>query len=243
MKIEEVIKIYEFLGKLSVFAFIGITLLILVAILMVILPLRDKVVSFRSNIILLETLVLISLIGLYIEARARNKYLSMANATKSTFVSTGHTKKTFNQIIKINYMDSTEETFDDLRALPEQFPTEFVLIHFNGKTTADSMGLRITDPAALTAIQKKLDEKAEVSSLHIRNYMLANKVDTVYTSLEGMPLSSLIRYIDNEGFLIGQDFFRALVGKNGLTAIYDTNFWYHEGGFHISAFHLTEEKK
>jgi hypothetical protein len=51
-----------------------------------------------------------------------------------------------------------------------------------------------------------------------------------------------VRLIDNEGWLIGQDFFKALIGKNGLMPVYDTINSYPEGGYNITGFCLLADR-
>jgi hypothetical protein len=239
MKIEEVINIYDFLGKLSLLAFIGVAFLILVVIFTIILPLREKISLSWKTFIALEMIVLTALVILYLEARQRNKLLPIANAIKTNFINTGYYKKSFRQIGDITYLSADEELLRQLKKLPELYPTDFLLIHLYSQNNAsiDTFGIRLIDPDALELINKKISEKALAASQLIASYMKKNQLDTISTSVKGQ-----VRLIDNEGWLIGQDFFKALIGKNGLMPVYDTINSYPEGGYNITGFCLLADR-
>ena len=237
MKIEEVIKIYDFLSKLDVWSFIGVLLLILVGLFATLWALKLN----RKLIIVIQSVVLFAMITLYAEALKRNRYLRIANAIKTNLVYSGYYQKSFRHIDSVTYIEGDPtEVMKTLQQLPKMYSTDFLLIHMYGPSTSplDTFGLRVIDPNAIEKIAKRIDLEAENVSLLLKNYMKKMSYDKVYL---GITLDSLL--IDNQGWLIGQDFFKAMIGRHGLMPIYDATRSLEIGGFNVIGFSLLPEGK
>jgi hypothetical protein len=237
MKIEEVIKIYDFLSKLDVMSFIGVLLLILVS-------LFAAFWAFKLNwrlLVVVQCVVLFAMITLYAEAVKRNRYLRIANALKTNLVYSGYYQKSFRRIDAVTYLGGdSADVIKTLKKLPEMYPTDFLLINMYGPTSSplDTFGLRMIDPNAIEKIAKRIDNEAESASLLLKDYIKKNHLDTAYL---GTSLDSLL--IDNQGWLIGQDFFKAMIGRHGLMPIYNTQNSFEIGGFNVIGFSLLPDGK
>lgn len=235
MKIEEVFSIYEFLGKLGIGAFIGISILILIVILTILLPLKEKIAMPVKVILLVEALALLSLIILYSEALKRNKLLPIANAVKANCIQTMFYNKSFRAIQELTYQeDDSTKLVATLKQLAEQYPSDFLLVHLWSKTPSqlDSFGLRINDPEARESIEKKIDDLAERTALlmediardSLKNHLMKMAFTNRTDKGESIVLSTeQIKLINNQGWLIDQDFFRALAGRHGWEPIYGSS--------------------
>jgi hypothetical protein len=238
MKIEEVINIYDFLGKLNLLTFIGVTLLTLIGFLVILLPLREKKLINWKILFALEGLILFGMIILYSEAVRRNTYLPIANSIKTNLLYSGYYQKSFRQIQAVTYLKGSDDDIaSTLKEIPQLYPTDFLFINMysTNATSLDTFGLRIIDPNAIEQIARRIDAEAESTSRVIRSFMENKRLDTISVTSDG-----LLRLIDNQGWLIGQDFFKALIGKNGLMPIYDTSISYSIGGYNIKGFVLVK---
>lgn len=240
MKIEEVIKIYDFLGKLNLLNFIGVTLLTLISFLIILLPLREKKLINWKILFVLEGIILFGMTILYLEAVRRNTYLPIANAIKTNLLYSGYYQKSFRQIQAVTYLQGDDsEVITRLKEIPQLYPTDFLLINMysSNATSLDTLGLRIIDPDAIEQIDRRIYAEAESTSRAVKSFMEKNGLDTISVASDGA-----LRLINNQGWLIGQDFFKALIGKNGLMPIYDTSMSYSIGGYNIKGFVLVPGK-
>jgi hypothetical protein len=230
MEIEEVIKIYDFLGRLNLIGFISICILLSAGILAVFLPFKERPLISDKLIVWIIVLINVALISLFIQAKSRIPYLQLANRIKQDFVYYNFKQKSFNLI----RLPDDEDEFDSvkklniLKKLPELFPDEFLLIQLKGNSPLTRNGIAIIDAGTVEKIDKQIDAKSNLTSHLIVSYMNAHGKDTISMTVNGKLYANSIysypslRDLDTDGWKIGQFFATTLVGKNDLQPIYDT---------------------
>ena len=224
MKIEEVIKLYSFLGNLNNWGFAGVCIVLLAGMLIVVIPLKEKVKIPWAAIF---AIIIISGIGLKIlhnEAIHRLKLLQIGNLIKEDLVYSNFKQKVFAKLSFPDGFDSTREVVS-LIELQDEFPGEFSIVDMDlsSKNYLYRKGITILDPHAKEKIEKNIEAKAKKTAVLIRDFMNKDSLSIFYTDA-GHAHYSLQNDIDNDGWLIGQDFFKALVGYNGLRPVYNSSY-------------------
>jgi len=238
MKIEEVIKIYDFLGNIGGWGFVGLCILLSVSLLSIFIPLKEKQVISTVMIVVIICIVNIGLFILYRQAQDKTGYLKAANFIKQDFVTTSYKQKSFSNITVpdtfIKQYKKDKEAF--LYELIARFPDEFVLVPLSdlSKNRLNKIGIALTDVKAVEKIDKQIAEKASRTAHVMAVYMKSNNVNEipVYSASNGTSLQT----IDNDGFLIGEEFRKALIGRDNLLPIYYPDF-------SISGFTLPDKHK
>lgn len=223
MKIDEVIRLYEFLGNLDLVAFGAVCALLNVAIIALLLPLKDKLMpapgkaSGMLSVPAIVITVTAPLTILYYKAKDRAELIQLGNYVKQDIMATNYKQKSFRNIdLSKLGMDSTKKA-RMLKEMIVQLPKDFVHVTLSGAKGEGEDGVCLVNPADIEIINKSINDRAVATSKLLSDYMKANHL----TQISAAPGEKLSK-IDNYGWLIGKPFFDALTGKNGLYAVYDT---------------------
>jgi hypothetical protein len=239
MKIEEVIKIYEFLENLDFIGFFALCVLLSIGIYAVFVPLKVK-----RNVTLIVLVLLNGALGLlYYEAKGKIPDLHAANFIKQDFITSSYKQKSFKNIDLPETTDTIEK-IRILKRLVEKFPEEFLLVKLyvlkdstiklpnkknsvlkvSVRSPVDNMNntaIRIIDTKAIDKIDKQINDKANRTAHLLASYLFANNKDSILVNDD--PKKPSLQIIDNDGWLIGPEFFKALVGRNDLQPFYDNS--------------------
>ncbi|MCW3121755.1 MAG: hypothetical protein JWQ38_1247 [Flavipsychrobacter sp.] len=229
MKIEEVIKIYEFLGNLTLVAFLGVYILLMVALLALLFSLKDKIVSktqpkdYFNNLISGTTAVVtLSLCILYYQAQKKMNLSKIALHIKSEFVYSNFTQKSFRNIDLPGNNDSAAK-LEMVTELINTFPNEFTSVRMppgNSHDTLDITGIAIIDPVSVDQIYKTIEKKAIFASYLITKLIKKDSLEILYTDDINHPYS-IQENIDKDGWFVGRDFFQYIIGKDSLFPVYN----------------------
>lgn len=181
MKIEEVVKLYEFLANAGWPGFFGTLFIIIVTFSSAILLGKEKLGFNKMQItILISTISVAAMVVLLFMkggAEDRKDVLRFANCLKSEFVIGGFKVLSDSEILATFHCKLDElrdPTSEDLVQLLSAHPTEFIRV-----TTDDGdIGIRIIDPIALTAIDNYNVSHLPFIKAGILNYM-SHKSDSM----------------------------------------------------------------
>lgn len=246
MEIEQVIKIYDFLGNLDFVGFIALCILLSIGIFAVYVPLKEKKIVKTKIIAIIIVLINVSLLLLYIQAQRSVFMLHIANFIKQDFIASNYKQKGFPYI---NFPDpKLDKTRSDiLHNLVDKFPNEFLLVKLyvakdstgKGKREQDTIykvqdndplkadAIALIDTKARDKIDSQIKAKAILTGQMLAAYMKEKKVDTIsiYSKPNVLPeQDNSLHRLDNTGWLIGPEFFKALIGISNLRPLYDIDF-------------------
>ncbi len=182
MKIEEAVKLYELISNISWIGLLGIFLLVIVVLIgtysLFIKDKGDKKLNHQNLKLGIISLIIIgiSFTILKIDSDNKQELLGKANQLKSAFLLSNWTIMGYQRIQKnIGSRGFNDKT---LKKIVKSYPSEFISVVLND--TADSIGIKLTDPAA----QAKIDDY-KLSHLpfikeSICEYMKTNKIDSMY---------------------------------------------------------------
>ena len=220
MKIDEVIKIYEFLGNLDWAGFVSVFVLLIVAMLALLAPLKDKmeksaglIPGYSGGLVGLIVIASIALVVLYHKARNRSEIIQLGNFVKQDLLSSNYKQKSFSRIDLDKLKLGNGKKQQLLLEMIAQIPAEFVHVTLLDTNNKPEDGVCLVNADDLEIINKTTNERAIVTARLIADYLRAGRKDSISTRE--------IQQLDYYGWLIGPTFINALVGRNGLKPIYD----------------------
>jgi hypothetical protein len=182
MKIEEVVKMYEFLAISGIYGAIAAWFIVCLATLYLILLGKDKLRLEKLKHLLMAVIVVLVLIGvgfymLRREAKDRLGVLKLANCIKSAFIVNGYkvaSRKTIISDFNCHCQDSAVNN-EHLTEIVDSYPYEFVDVY----TDDGADGLRIIDGPAVAAIDTYNKSHVPFVKSQILNFMLYYNKDSM----------------------------------------------------------------
>ncbi|HEY5751020.1 MAG TPA: hypothetical protein VIU12_33380 [Chryseolinea sp.] len=182
MKIEEVIKIYEFLAISGVYGAIAAWFIVCLATLFLVLLGKEKLKLETLKHLLIAVIVILVLIGvgfymLRIEAKERLGVLKLANCVKSAFIVNGYkvaSRETIKKDFNCRCQDAVVKD-ENLTQIVDSYPYEFVSV----ETDDGERGLRIIDGPAVSAIDTYNKNHVPFVKSQILDFMLHHRKDSM----------------------------------------------------------------
>jgi hypothetical protein len=235
MNIEDVSKVYNFLGSIDLLAFISFCILLSITLWILILSFRERskaFIKFTSGVIIVVNL---AFTALYIDAANNSKYLQLANFVKGEMVGKSYKTQSFQYIIFPDRYNSTKSAM--LTAIATRFPEEFFMTEVKDQLGAVQKGLLLLDEKANRKIEQQINSKANLTSHLLAAMINSGIADTIYVNKNlSRPGLKSLQQIDLEGWLIGREFFNALIGRNDLEPVWDERY-------NIIAFIIPKKRK
>ena len=175
MKIEEVVSLYKIIGNVGWIGIVGLIVFILVISLSPFAVGKDRPEFTLKNSIpgvAGSFCIAVSLVFLKADAIERKTQIRLANHVKSEFIVNGFKTMSFETIWQFNPALSQDNfTTDEIKNLPKVFPTEFAYSVTDGLNPADTLGLQLIDPVALSKIDIFNQNNLGLIKSTIQNYL------------------------------------------------------------------------
>lgn len=249
MKVEDALKLYEFLSQIHLLGFLAICLLVTLSVLLFIVP-KEKLLNMRWLVLIL-LLAIVPLILLYTQSELHNKLKKVATNIKQDFAFKHYTQTTLRNL-NIYTLNNKYESAGLLKLayeLEDQFPDEFLIVdmNINAADTLDKIGLCMIDSSVRRRNETAINDNALRTAEIARQLMIANNMDTIYINIDMARAHNdkyCLRQLNDEAWLVGTQFYTAMIGRSGLIPIYHP---YMENGKitgyqDIIGFMITKEK-
>jgi hypothetical protein len=198
MRIEEMIKFYDFLANCSAMGLLGIWFILTLFTSAAAFWGKDKLnlttLTFRWMALIGIGLSVFAIIFIFNrEAKERKAILQLANCVKSEYVMYGFKVVSMSDLINdFHCRNAKGKDIDtiDLKKLLEMHANEFVKV----KTDDDDDGIRIIDPDALVAIDKYNREHLPFIKSRIQSYLKSSNDSVTYEQVR----LNVDKYFDDE---------------------------------------------